>query len=138
MRFEYKLIPAPAEPPRIKGVRGASARYARGLEDTLNEMAGQGWEYVRVDRVPVTASRGFLRRKEERDETLLVFRRERAAPAARATASAPSIVAEPPLPEAEPAPAAEPADEVPSYMRPRAEPAPRIRPARPIAARRDD
>ena len=133
MRYEYKLIPAPAEPPKVKGVRGVTARYLHGLQEVLNEMGAAGWDYVRCDRMPVTASRGFLRRKEQREEVVLVFRRARdAAPAAEAPA-APRAVAPRPVPvrpAAEPEPRTEPSDEaedgeelppVPEFMRPRGE-----------------
>ena len=136
MRYEYKLIPAPAEAPKVKGLKGATARYVHGLEGVLNAMGASGWDYVRCDRMHVTASRGWLRRPEERDETLLVFRRERSAPGADHAPPA-ELEREAPDPE----------DEIPDYMRPRSEPAGarRVEPApespvfsrRPLAARRD-
>ena len=135
MRYEYKLIPAPVEAPKVKGLKGATARYVHGLEEVLNAMGASGWDYVRCDRMHVTASRGWLRRPEERDETLLVFRRERAA----LGADRPAIE---PAPEPD-----DPDDEIPDYMRPRPDPAGprRLEPApegpvfsrRPLAARRD-
>ena len=126
MRYEYKLIPAPAEAPKVKGVRGATARYVHRLEEVLNAMGAAGWDYVRCDRMHVSAPRGWLRRPEERDETLLVFRRARDASAAA------------PAPEPEPAPA--PEDEaagIPDYMRPAAPGERRPFARRGLSARRD-
>ena len=78
-RYEYKVVPASSRPPKIKGVRDASERMRRAFEDLLNGLADQGWNYVRRDVMTVEARSGVLRRKEVRDETVLIFRREVAA-----------------------------------------------------------
>ena len=74
-RYEYKVVPTSTHPPRIKGVRDASERMRRAFEDLLNGLADQGWEYVRRDVVTVEARPGLLRRKEMRDDVVLIFRR---------------------------------------------------------------
>ena len=74
-RFEYKVVPTSTRPPKIKGVRDPSERMRRAFEDLLNGLADQGWEYVRRDRVPLEAASGFLRRKELREDVVLIFRR---------------------------------------------------------------
>ena len=75
-RYEYKVVPASARPPKIKGVRDPSERMRRAFEDLLNGLADQGWDYVRRDVMLVEAKPGFLRRKELREDTVLIFRRE--------------------------------------------------------------
>ena len=78
--YEYKVVPTSTRPPRIKGVRDASERMRRAYEDLLNGLASQGWEYVRRDLVTVEARSGFLRRKEVRDDVVLIFRRAQGIP----------------------------------------------------------
>ena len=75
-RYEYKVVPASARPPKIKGVRDPSERMRRAFEDLLNGLADQGWNYVRRDVMLVEAKPGLLRRKEMREDTVLIFRRE--------------------------------------------------------------
>ena len=117
MRHVYKIVPAPTDAPKVKGVRGAAARYASGLEGVLAEMARGGWEYLRADTMPVTAAQGFLRRKETRPETFLVFRRAAGGPEAAAAAE--------PEREVEP----DDATPLPDYLRERPRPGPAHRPA---------
>lgn len=115
-RYEYRLIQAPTEPPRVKGVKGAVPRYLHGLTDAMNDMGRDGWSYVRTDRLPVSSRRGLLRRKDVHEELVMVFRRViaeagvPAAPSIRPAAAAPQ-------PEADPRPEHwpdEPAPEPPS------------------------
>ena len=53
--------------------KGADA-FSETLTDAINELAGEGWDYVRTDAVTVQ-TRGLLRRRSETRE-FLVFRRE--------------------------------------------------------------
>lgn len=75
-RYEYKVVPVSTRPPKMKGVRDPSERMRRAFEDLLNGLADQGWNYVRRDVIVVEAASGILRRKEVREETVLIFRRE--------------------------------------------------------------
>ncbi|PRY95557.1 hypothetical protein BCF33_1178 [Hasllibacter halocynthiae] len=77
-RYEYRLIQAPTEPPKMKGVKGAVPRYLHGLTEAMNEMGAEGWSYVRADRLPVTSRKGLLRRRDVHEELVMVFRRDRA------------------------------------------------------------
>lgn len=96
-RYEYRLIQAPTEPPKIKGVRGAVPRYLQGLTEAMNEMGAEGWSYVRTDRLPVSSRKGLLRRLDVHEELVMVFR--------RAVAEA-AVPADPPVPAADAAPRA--------------------------------
>ena len=75
-RYEYKVVPTSTRPPKVKGVRDPSERMRRAFEDLLNGLADQGWDYVRRDTMTVEAKSGLLRRKELREDTVLIFRRE--------------------------------------------------------------
>ncbi|EKE45486.1 hypothetical protein OCGS_0576 [Oceaniovalibus guishaninsula JLT2003] len=73
--YQYRVVPAPRVPARIKGVKRIDQRFARTLADTLNALAPEGWEFHRAETMPVEARRSFLGTRQTRDETMLVFRR---------------------------------------------------------------
>ena len=74
-RYTYKVIPAPAKGRKAPGVKGAEARFAYGLEEAINEMAAQGWEYLRADILPSEERQG-LTSTATIYRSVLVFRRE--------------------------------------------------------------
>lgn len=74
-RYTYKVIPAPAKGRKAQGVKGAEARFAYGLEEAINEMAAQGWEYLRADILPSEERQG-LTSTATVYRSVLVFRRE--------------------------------------------------------------
>jgi len=76
MRYEYKLVPAPAKGDKVKGA-SAEMRFAAAVERILNEMAARGWEYQRTDTLPATERAG-LGSTETVWRNLLVFRRPHA------------------------------------------------------------
>ena len=102
-RSEYKVIPAPAKGRKAPGIKGAGARFAHGLETVINEMAAQGWAYLRADILPSEERQG-LATTQTVYRSVLVFHRwvEDAAPAPRAeptpsaTAATPDTDPEPP------------------------------------------
>ncbi|HBZ42997.1 MAG TPA: DUF4177 domain-containing protein [Maritimibacter sp.] len=73
-RYEYKVVPAPRKGKRAKGVKGLEARFAHTLSEALNELAIEGWEYLRADTLPVEERSG-LTSKHTSFQSLLVFRR---------------------------------------------------------------
>lgn len=94
-RYEYKLVPAPVRAVRHKGLK-AAANFAATLEDVLNEMAAEGWVYLRADILPEEVRSGIAS-KATTYRTLLVFQRPRVADAsATRGAAAPAA----PAPEA--------------------------------------
>lgn len=97
-RFEYRVVPAPAKGKKAKGVKTPQARFALGVEAVLNEMAADGWEYLRAELLP-SEERSGLTGTVTRWRNVLVFRRPVAMPVdARA-----APVGESPLPrDAEP------------------------------------
>ena len=83
--YDYKVVPAPKRAKKVKGVRGAEELFALTLTEAINEVARQGWEYVRAEHLPAEAPRGWFRGATAGEQTVLVFRRAReiARPAAR-------------------------------------------------------
>ena len=72
--FEYKVVPAPVKGVKAKGVKTPEARFALGVEQAINALAAEGWEYQRSDMLPSTERVG-LTGSETHWRTLLVFRR---------------------------------------------------------------
>jgi hypothetical protein len=72
--FEYKVVPAPMKGIKAKGVKTPEARFALGVEQAINALAAEGWEYQRSDVLPSTERVG-LTGSETHWRTLLVFRR---------------------------------------------------------------
>ncbi len=75
MNFEYTVIPAPTRTKHQKGVKTAVERLAFALEDVINEMAADGWEYLRTETLTVEDKAGRFSKIVEKIETVLVFRR---------------------------------------------------------------
>ncbi len=74
VRYEYKVIPAPAKGLKAPGVKGAEARFAHALEQRMNEMAAEGWDYLRADILPSEERQG-LTSTQTVYRSVLVFRR---------------------------------------------------------------
>ena len=112
-RFEFKVVPVPGKCARLSG--GASSVMAETLEEALNVLAVEGWDFFRSETVAM--KRGwFSRRRDAQD--VLVFRRERVALQSNVPAKA-----------AERAPSEQDAADKPVRARPR-----RLRPAMAIQA----
>ncbi len=75
--YDYKVVPAPKRAKKVKGVRGAEDLFAMTLTDAINEVARQGWEYVRAEHLPAEAPGGWFRSGKSGEQTVLVFRRGR-------------------------------------------------------------
>lgn len=74
--YEYKVIPAPSKGKKAPGVKGTEARFAHGLEQVMNEMGADGWEYQRSDILPSEERQG-LTSSHTVYRSVLVFRRAR-------------------------------------------------------------
>ncbi|MBV1863019.1 MAG: DUF4177 domain-containing protein [Rhodobacteraceae bacterium] len=79
--FEYKAIAAPTRARKFKGVKGTAAQFAMVLSELMNEMASDGWEYLRSDSLPVDEKAGLLKARVETYHTMLIFRRAKSQPA---------------------------------------------------------
>jgi hypothetical protein len=75
--YDYKVIPAPKRAKKVKGVHGAEDLFAHTLTEAINEVARQGWEYVRAEHLPAEAPRGWFRSAVAGEQSVLVFRRPR-------------------------------------------------------------
>ena len=77
--YEYKVVPAPRRAKRVRGVKAAEELFALTLTDAINEVARQGWEYVRAEHLPAEAPGGWFRGGTAAEQSVLVFRRDREA-----------------------------------------------------------
>jgi hypothetical protein len=93
--FEYRVIPAPRQGEKARGVRSPEGRFALAMSRLFNRMGADGWEFVRADTLPAEHRVG-LTGKELRYHALLVFRR--ALPPEAAPAPAPAEIAAPARP----------------------------------------
>jgi hypothetical protein len=104
--FEYRVLPAPAKGRKAPGVKGAAERFAHTIEEAINRMAREGWEYLRSDILPSEERQG-LTSTHTVYRSVLVFRRARAAPAPDADGTAAQAPPEPAAEGAAPAADAE-------------------------------
>lgn len=75
-QFEYKVVPAPAKGRKARGVKGPEGRFANALEMLMNEMAAEGWEFLRAETLP-SEERSGLTASTTIYRSVLVFRRAR-------------------------------------------------------------
>ena len=75
-KFEYRVVPAPVKGKRARGVRGAEGRFAHALEELMNEMAGDGWEYWRSETLP-SEERSGLTSTTTTYRNVMIFRRQK-------------------------------------------------------------
>jgi hypothetical protein len=103
--YNYRIVPAPERARKVKGAKTPEARFAATLEEDLNTLGEDGWEFVRTETFSVEERSGFTGKKSV-NRCMMVFRKPLAEPA---VAEAPVALraAEPPEPELREAPAAE-------------------------------
>ena len=87
-RFEYKVVPAPTKGRRARGVRGRDMRFAHTLETLMNELAEQGWMYLRTDTLPSEERQGLTGRNTVY-QNMLVFHRAVEVPEEKTRADVP-------------------------------------------------
>lgn len=75
-RYEYKVVPAPLKGLKARGVRSAEGRFANALEEAMNTMGSDGWEYQRAETLP-SVERSGLTGSTTTYRNMLVFRRVR-------------------------------------------------------------
>lgn len=73
-KFEYKAIPAPQQGTKARGVKSTQDRFALSMTDVLNEMAADGWEYVRAETLPCDERKG-LTGTQTTYQNVLIFRK---------------------------------------------------------------
>lgn len=85
--YEYDVVPAPKKPMRVPGLTREDDRVAYELSSLFNEMAVDGWEYVRADVINIDDVTGIAG-NVPKSHTLLVFRRPMILPSAPARSDA--------------------------------------------------
>lgn len=73
-QFEYRVIAAPTRGVKAKGVKSAEERFSFALEQVMNDMAAEGWEYQRAETLP-SIERSGLTSSTTTWRNVLVFRR---------------------------------------------------------------
>lgn len=73
-KYEYRAIPCPEKPLRQRDLPAGADPFCETLTAAINDLAGEGWDYIRAETIEVRTRRFLKSRKEER--TFLVFRRE--------------------------------------------------------------
>lgn len=73
-RYEYKVVPAPVQGEKARGIKSAEDRFALALAHTINALAREGWDYVRCDTLPTEERTGLTKRRTVY-VNLLIFRR---------------------------------------------------------------
>lgn len=90
-RYEYKVIPAPNRGEKVRGLKTTGDRFAHAMTELMNDMAREGWEYLRADTLPCEERSGLTSRTTTY-QNLLTFRR---VPAAVAAVEMPKALAAP-------------------------------------------
>ncbi|MRX49529.1 DUF4177 domain-containing protein [Paracoccus sp. S-4012] len=72
--YEYTVIPSPLRADKTKGSRTPADRFAAALAGVLNDLAAEGWEYVRAETLP-SEERSGLTGRATVWHNVLVFRR---------------------------------------------------------------
>lgn len=121
MKTEYKVVPAPEKAHKVRGLKGP-ALFARAVEDLMNELAADGWTYLRADTLP-QEERSGLTNKTTTYRNLLVFQRilsddttEQAAPIAETLAEPAPAQESKPDPDDEVTNLWQPADDQPTPL----------------------
>lgn len=74
--YQYRVVPAPTKGLKAKGIKGPEARFSNTIEDLMNEMGTQGWEYQRAETLP-SVERSGLTGSTTEWRNVLVFRKPR-------------------------------------------------------------
>lgn len=63
--YQYRVVPAPQKGLKAKGVRSPEARFSNALEDLMNRMGDEGWEYQRAETLPSLERSGLTKTTTE-------------------------------------------------------------------------
>jgi hypothetical protein len=74
--YQYRVIPAPSKSLKAKGVKGPEACFSNTIEDLMNLMGSQGWEFQRAETLP-SVERSGLTGSTTKWRNVLVFRKPR-------------------------------------------------------------
>ncbi len=94
--YEYRVVPAPSKGVKRGELKTPEERFSHAIQESLNTVAAEGWEYVRAELLPSEERQG-LTSTHTVYRSLLVFRRviqatqETVAPIELDTPKAPTI-----------------------------------------------
>jgi hypothetical protein len=57
--YQYRVIPAPSKGLKAKGVKDPESRFSNTIEDLMNLMGSQGWEFQRAETLPSVERSGL-------------------------------------------------------------------------------
>ncbi len=72
--YEFKVVPAPDQSRRIKGLKRGDDSFSLTISGLMNELGQDGWDYVRAETLP-HRRRGWMLRRPVQQRHILVFRR---------------------------------------------------------------
>lgn len=78
--YEYKLTAVPTRGRPQKSRRGLHEAFGVAIEEKMNKMIHDGWDFVEFRDVPVIERR-VLRANVERTATMMLFKRSKSQPA---------------------------------------------------------
>lgn len=108
MSYEYRVIPAPVKGTKAKTAKTAPDRFALTLQETMNAMATEGWEFQRAETLPSEERSGLTGTKTVY-HNVLVFRRKSETALAAFNPREMQTSAEEPRPSEQPVPFLRPA-----------------------------
>lgn len=73
-KYEFRAIPCPERALRSADIPAGADPFCETLAAAINDLAAEGWDYIRSETIEVKTRR-FLRLRKQ-DRTFLVFRRE--------------------------------------------------------------
>lgn len=73
-QYQYRVIPAPNRGVKAKGIKSPEDRFSHALEELMNQMAADGWEYQRAETLP-SVERAGLTSSTTNWRNVLVFRK---------------------------------------------------------------
>lgn len=74
-QYEYRVITAPNRGVKAKGIKTPEDRFSHALEEVMNQMAAEGWEYQRAETLP-SVERSGLTWSATSWRNVLVFRKQ--------------------------------------------------------------
>ena len=96
-QFEYKVVPAPTKGQKARGLRRPEEKFAFSIQEIVNEMALDSWEFQRSETLPHEERTG-LTGVTTTFRSVLVFRRPKTATQAAPVPETPQVALAPDLP----------------------------------------
>ncbi|MBW4707852.1 DUF4177 domain-containing protein [Roseobacter sp. YSTF-M11] len=81
-QYQYRVISAPTRGVKTKALKTPEDRFSHALEEVMNQMASEGWEYQRAETLP-SVERSGLTSSTTNWRNVLVFRKLLQAPRAQ-------------------------------------------------------